>query len=96
MQEAYTPITPLEPGVEMFSKGETAPLFPPGTFTSISEDTFNRLSRAISDATQIWEEEGGDDQTDFDEDENSDFEENSFEYNFSESVCGLRRGGAHV
>lgn len=72
----------------MFSKGSTAPLFPPGTFATISEDSYKRLSQAISEATQIWDEieDGEDDHTDFDEDGDSEFEEDSLEYNFSESV----------
>lgn len=88
-QETLSPITPLEQGGEMFERAKSIPLFPPGTFAPIN-DFHRRMSRALSEATEIWEEQDArDDGTDFDEDEagdESEFEEDSPAYSFTDSV----------
>lgn len=70
----------------MFQRVKSVPLFPPGTFSPL-DDFHKRMSQALSEATEIWEEEEISDDTDFDEDEeSSEFEEDSQAYSFSGSV----------
>jgi hypothetical protein len=62
----------------MFQRGKSVPLFPPGTFAAMPAD-LQRLSKAISEATELWDEaEHDDNATEFDEDDSSEFEEDYY------------------
>jgi hypothetical protein len=58
-QQAMTPITPLEPGAEMFMRGRTQSLF----FAARSDKP-----RPISEATEIFDTDFDDDSSEFEED----------------------------
>ena len=57
-QQAMTPITPLESGVEMFQKGKLQPFFAARTGST----------RPISEATEIYDTDFEDDSSEFEED----------------------------
>ncbi|KAK8158827.1 hypothetical protein BKA80DRAFT_291001 [Phyllosticta citrichinensis] len=57
MQEVQTPITPLEPGVEMFQRGKLQPVF------AMRSDK----PRPVSEATEIFDTDFEDDSSEFEE-----------------------------